>query len=49
MPTPQSGHAELLRAIGSLRTLTVARLTANRLEPIGMDALWRCAALQATT
>ena len=49
MPMPQSGHAELWRAIGSLRTLTVGRLTANRLEPIGMDALWRCVVLPATT
>ena len=30
MPMPQSGHAEWLRVTGSLHTLTVGRLTANR-------------------
>src|SRR5262249_15966539 len=30
MPMPQSGHAEWLRLTGSLHTLTVGRLTANR-------------------
>ena len=49
MPMSQGGRAELLHVIASLRTLTVGRSTANRLEPISMDALWRCVVLQTTT
>lgn len=49
MPMPQNGHAGLSHAINSLRTLTVGRLSASRLELIGMVALSRSAVLQVKT